>query len=181
MAGRQSYRQVGTSMRGSLAKGPPPPIQDVIAPEPVEAYPMMRPRVKVRVRAAVCPPAPHTQLAWHLVIARCWCAQVCDATSVLMLLVLWCCASASLQRAVPSIPSKFDTTLHVGQRERDAFGTRTNRFDPSAVRFRTLAVVWLPQFADTRLVSVTERPARAWQLLQADDYGSHGRHVWLGV
>ena len=55
MAGRQSYRQVGTSMRGSLAKGPPPPIQDVIAPEPVEAYPMMRPRVKVRVRAAVCP------------------------------------------------------------------------------------------------------------------------------
>lgn len=81
MASNQSYRQVGTRAGGSLAKGPPPAIQEVIAPQPMQSYPAMRPRVK---------------------------------------------------RAVPSIPSKFDTTLHVGQRERDAFGTRTNRFDPSS-------------------------------------------------
>lgn len=76
-----SYRQVGVRTSGRLVKGPPPPIRDVIAPQPIESYPMMRPRIK---------------------------------------------------RAVPSIPSKFDTTLHVGQRERDAFGGRTNRFAPSS-------------------------------------------------
>lgn len=34
------------------------------------------------------------------------------------------------KRSHPSIPSKFETTLHVGQRERDAFGGRTVRFQP---------------------------------------------------
>lgn len=34
------------------------------------------------------------------------------------------------KRSQPSIPSKFETTLHVGQRERNAFGTRTLRFTP---------------------------------------------------
>lgn len=35
------------------------------------------------------------------------------------------------KRAAASIPSKFETTLNVGQRERDAFGGRTVRFEGS--------------------------------------------------
>jgi hypothetical protein len=37
------------------------------------------------------------------------------------------------QRTTASIPSKFETTLHVGFREQDAFGGRVHRFKPAEV------------------------------------------------
>ena len=71
----------------------------------------MRPRVKVQQFVHTCQQHDPSQCHSHV----------------------WVLLHVCLQRAVPSIPSKFETTLHVGQRERNAFGTRTHRFNPSDV------------------------------------------------
>ena len=42
-------------------------------------------------------------------------------------------ASAVVKRAQPSIPSKYETSLHVNNGERNAFGSRTTRFNKKLI------------------------------------------------
>lgn len=118
----------------------------------------MRPRVKVQQFVHTCQQHDPSQCHSHVRV------------------LLHLC----LQRAVPSIPSKFETTLHVGQRERNAFGTRTHRFNPSDVCTQ-YAHLHTRTHGSSNTFLPAERAARAWQLLQANHICQERRNMWLSL